>query len=121
MEAQDTTKELTPIQEKREILKALSLRVGPLIEIGTFDSINNAIVDSYKTAEHQEFKTFKQWKADGYFVKKGMKAFLVWGRPKGSQHEEQMEAEGESDDSKFFPIAYIFSNAQVERKGGNNV
>jgi len=121
MEAQDTTKELTPIQEKREILKALSLQVAPLIEIGTFDNINNAIVDSYKTTEHQEFKTFKQWKADGYFVKKGMKAFLVWGRPKGSQDEEEKETDAESDDLKFFPIAYIFSNAQVEKKGTDHV
>ncbi|WP_231424021.1 ArdC-like ssDNA-binding domain-containing protein [Pedobacter sp. Leaf250] len=120
MEAQDTTKELTPIQQKREILKALSLQVAPLIKIGTFENINSALVDAYKNEVHQEFKTFKQWKADGFFVKKGMKAFLIWGRPKRDQVEQEQVGEPLEDQSKFFPIAFLFSNAQVEKKGVSN-
>ena len=121
METQDNTKELTAIQQKREILKAFSVQVAPLVELGTFETVNCALVDAYTTAEHQEFKTFNQWKAEGFFVKKGMKAFLVWGRPKGSPEQEKTKTTEENEeDSKFFPIAFIFSNAQVEKKGAEN-
>lgn len=121
METQDTTKPLTPIQEKREILKALSAQVAPLIESGAFETVNSALVDAYTNGIHTQFKTFNQWKAEGYFVKKGMKAFLVWGRPKKDQPEQEQPTTETEEEGKFFPIAFIFSDAQVEKKGAQNV
>lgn len=118
MEAQDTKKELTPIQQKREALKQMSGLIKPLIKEGIFDSINEALIDAYTTSEHHEFKTFNQWKKDGFFVKKGAKAFLVWGKPKGNQEETKESAETAEDEGKFYPICFLFSNAQVEQKGG---
>ena len=122
METQDTTKELTPIQQKRETLKALSAQVAPLIQAGAFENINSALVSAYTNETHAEFKTFNLQKAEGYFVKKGMKAFLVWGRPKKEQDEKQSSEKAEdSEESTYYPIAFLFSNAQVEKKGAKNV
>lgn len=77
----------------------------------------------YETDGATEFNTFKEWKAQGATIKKGVKAFAIWGQPlnKKSQNEEgeqpqakaeEEQAEGEEDYS-FFPICYLFSNKQV--------
>lgn len=114
-------KELTPIQEKREFLKLLSKTAAIYVEQGTFDTINDAIINTvYKNEIHKYFKTFNQWKADGYFVKKGEKAFVVWGRPKEKQDAEKGKEDSENQESTFFPLAFLFSNAQVEEKKGAN-
>lgn len=107
-----------PIDIARENLKLLSLEVKDLVEDGTFFSINDAIVESlYKDDTHREFKSFRQWKKEGYHVNKGEKAFLLWAKPKQIQKPiEDGKAEEDIDEMlKFFPIAYLFSNAQVSK------
>ncbi len=104
-------------KERREQLRAMSKTVAPLVEEGAFDTINDAIITTiYKDGEHSEFNTFHQWKDKGYKVKKGSTAFAVWGRPKKKQDAEQGKPvnEDEEDKLKFWPMAYLFSNAQVE-------
>lgn len=94
---------------KRERLKELSKIAADLVRDGKYESINQALVEHfYKGHEHKEFKTFNQWKQDGFFVKAGSEAFVVWGRPKAKPEETE-----EADENKFFPMAYLFSNAQV--------
>lgn len=113
------TKELTPIQEKRELLKKYSAFAAPFVENGDYETINQAIVaECYTSKKHHEFKTFKQWSKEGFSVKKGEKAFLVWGRPKEAQEQEAGKPEPNEDERTFFPIAFVFSNAQVEAKKG---
>lgn len=103
------------INEARERLKLLSQEVADLVEEGQFETINDAIMETmYKTAVHREFKTYRAWKQDGMQVAKGEKAFLLWAKPKQVEKPaESTEAKSDEDKYKFFPIAYLFSNAQV--------
>lgn len=114
----ESEQEKRPIDIARENLKLLSLEVKDLVEEGTFLTINDAIMETlYKDDTHREFKSYRQWKKDGYQVKKGEKAYLLWARPKQIQKpiEEGTTTEEQLDEMlKYFPIAYLFSNAQVE-------
>ena len=133
MTTTEKTKELKqerkprPIEIARDTLKTLSEEVKDLVDDGTFATINDAIMETlYKQGGHRIFNTFMGWKRLGKKVKKGEKAFLLWGRPK-DQHgnpatdreENNQEAETAVQDPteenyKFYPIAYLFSNRQVE-------
>jgi hypothetical protein len=119
MQTEDNKKELTPIQEKRELLKRLSKAAAAFVENGEYPTINEAIINTaYKSDIHKNFKTFNQWKAAGFFVQKGEKAFLVWGRPTEEQETEKGAEPSTEAEGRFFPLAFLFSNAQVEQKGG---
>ena len=62
----------------------------------------------YKT---EDTKIQEALKAAGFKVKKAVKAFLVWGKKRKKEVEENEEAK----EFSFFPLAFIFSNAQVEQ------
>lgn len=100
---------------KRDELKALSVALRPLVQQEIYSSINEALLDTYRTEEHQEFKTFWDWKKVGKSVKKGEKAFPIWGKPLEGKPKEEQPKEGEEgeEDSSFWPLCYMFSNAQV--------
>ena len=122
MTTENTEPKKRPIDEARERLKLLSLEVKDLVEDGTFFTINDAIVETlYKDETHREFKSYRQWKKEGYQVRKGEKAFLLWARPKQIQKpiENGTTAEELEEMIKYFPIAYLFSNAQVDPVGDN--
>lgn len=117
------------IQEKRESLKALSNKATELREELLHNCKNDAEIQEindltinqilikhfYKNDKHREFKTFKGWLKVGKCVIKGEKAFLVWGRPKDVQEQEKNpNQEKDENETTFFPISYIFSNAQVQ-------
>lgn len=112
----ETATEKTPIQEKRDTLRKYSALVSPLVKAGLYENVNEAIIETqYKNDINKEFKTFRGWIAAGFKVKKGEHGFIVWGRPTSKQAEEKGQ-EPDSDGKKLFPIAYIFSNAQVEKR-----
>ncbi|WP_372744282.1 ArdC-like ssDNA-binding domain-containing protein [Lutibacter sp.] len=114
-------------QDKKEQLKLLSLQArelkqhlinkAPTLEQAeAIDSlrVNDIIIDHfYKDDNNTEFHSYKGWQELGYQVKKGSKAFLIWGRKRENISQEQASAE-EKDQYKFFPLAFIFSNNQVE-------
>lgn len=102
-----------PIHPKRLFLSELSRQVAPMVEAGEFDRINEALISCYRTAEHQEFKTLHQWNAEGYQVKKGSESFAVWARPK-TKFKKEGAVPTEVKDYSFFPLCFLFSNAQVE-------
>lgn len=114
----ETTSQKETIQEKRERLKILSAQAKEIREISGEEekTINDIIIESfYKNETHQEFKSFKGWIKAGFVVKKGEKAFLVWGRPK--QEDKSGEVKPIIEDSEngtFYPLSFIFSNAQVQ-------
>jgi hypothetical protein len=108
-------------RELRAQLLANSTAARQLVEQGEYDSINEALVAFYTTGEHEEFNMFGQWLKLGYCVKKGERCrFPVWGQPVDKDKpgaEAQADAAASEDDStRFWPIAYLFSNAQVEVK-----
>lgn len=106
----------TPIQEKRDLLKEYSKAVKPLVSEGKYETINEAIIkEVYDPNGELEFKTYDQWKSEGKQVRKGEKAFLVWGKPKSAQEQKEQEPqEQEEETDKFYPLCFLFSNLQVD-------
>lgn len=80
-------------------------------------NINTILIeDFYSKGEHHEFNTFQEWIKKGKRVKKGEKAFLVWGRKRKS-NQDQAPTEPQTKEEKefsFYPLCYLFSNAQVQ-------
>ncbi len=78
-------------------------------------SVNQMLVMNYETETGcKTFKTFHDWKKDGYRVKKGETALRVWGKPiKGKAEDESAEA-GEEKQFKMFPMCCLFNENQVE-------
>jgi hypothetical protein len=124
MNTSNITQNLATIEEKRKFLRKLSDSVSSLVEAGEFNNINEAVIDTfYKDGDHTQFKTFNDWKTEGYSIIKGSKAFLVWGKPKRVQDSEKAKEQGKDEPTEdrerdFFPLAFLFSNAQVEVKKG---
>lgn len=99
-------------QTSREKLRELTETVRPLVEAGQFETVNDALIAvHYRSEEHQTFNTYQGWKKENMQVVKGSKAFLVWARPKDIIRKNE-ETEKEEKQS-FFPVAYLFSNAQL--------
>lgn len=110
---------MTPeIKAKREELKSLSAGFKLLVKEGAIGSINEGLANYYAEQGHTTLKSYRQWQADGFQVKKGAKALLMWGEPKDRQKQEQEahQHEAEAKKEQFFPLAYVFSNLQVEPK-----
>ncbi len=124
-------KEERKINPKREELKAISQKAKKLRdewaenlekqerfeESAMVESmtVNSIIIDKfYKDEENKEFHTFYDWKKEGKKVKKGEKAFLIWGRKRKTEQEEPTQGEDPKKSFSFYPLAYLFSNKQVE-------
>jgi len=107
-----TTKKEQYLQ-KRKALIELSNLVRPLVQEGEFDTVNEAIKEQYieQNPEIEEFKTFNQWREEGATVRRGEKAFLVWGQPRKA--EQVPEGSEEPEEFKFWPVCYLFANTQV--------
>jgi antirestriction protein ArdC len=99
--------------ERRKQLIALSATMRQLIEVGEVDSVNEGLKNLYMedNPDINEFKTFKQWKEEGATVRKGEKAFLIWGQPRKT--EQTNDESEEPEEYKFWPICYLFANTQV--------
>lgn len=113
-----------PTEEQRERARALraqlladSALARLLVETGEYDSVNEALVAMYEDEQNTEFNMFHQWRKLGRPVKKGERCrYPVWGQPVDREKpgaEVQPGAEGEDDTTRFWPMAYLFSNTQV--------
>jgi hypothetical protein len=106
-------------QNKKRALIALSKLAKEIQEAEEEEerNINSILIeDFYTDAQNKEFNTFHEWIKKGLRVKKGEKAFLVWGR-KRKNNQDQPTAEPKTEDEKqfsFYPLCYLFSNAQVQ-------
>lgn len=101
------------MKAKRQHLKELSRIIQMAVRSGQYESINEGLVDIYAQEGHTEINSFRGWLKKGYAVRKGEKALLLWGQPKQSQKQEQ-PTESEEDKTQFWPLAYVFSQKQVE-------
>ena len=99
--------------EKRKALIALSQVVRILVKEGACDSVNEGIKESYmeQNTDISEFKTFRQWKEEGATVRKGEKAYLVWGQPR--KVEQVPEGSTEPEEFKYWPVCYLFADTQI--------
>jgi hypothetical protein len=101
------------MKAKRDSLKQLSKVVQMAVKEGIYNSVNEGLADIYSKEGHTELHSFRGWLKNGMVVKKGEKALLLWGEPiKGNKQEKK---EGEDEEGfEFFPLAYVFSQQQVE-------
>lgn len=108
----ESTRKEQYIQKRKELIE-LSKFVRMGVKSGAYDSVNEGLKEIYMetNTEIEEFKTFYQWKEEGATVRKGEKAFLIWGQPrKGSQVPE---GTNEPEEYKYWPLCYLFANTQV--------
>ncbi len=106
-------------QANRSALIQLSEGLRVLVKAGAIDSINEGLKEIYEKSDPntEQFRTFGQWKDDGYTIQKGAKAFLIWGQPRrGSQIAEGSD---EPEEFKYWPLCYLFANTQVFKPGQN--
>lgn len=109
-------------QQKREELKALSLPFKMLIKEGAIGSINEGLANYYASLGHTTLNSYNKWKEQGFQVKRDSKALLFWGEPKPiakgveikTPHTPPKKDGKEDEGNTFFPLAYVFSNLQVE-------
>ena len=105
--------------EAREQLKAYSVAVKELVETGKYKTVNDALIETvYNDEKHHEFKSYEEWKKEGYQVRKGEKAFLLWGKPKEhpSHQSKENDTPGKEEHSTYFPVIRVFSDAQVVQR-----
>lgn len=109
------TNKISQKNPKREALKGLS-KIAKKLQDTEYPemSINQILLDIIyqpKEGDKLTFDTFNGWRKKGKRVKKGEKAFLIWGRKREATKQEKEE---ESNSFKFFPLAFVFSDKQVE-------
>jgi hypothetical protein len=101
------------INEKREHLSSLSREVKQLVATGEYNNINEALLSIYKEQTGaKEFNTFWNWKNEGYQIKKGEKAFLIWSKPRNLK---TTQPDTTKDEFKFYGLCYLFSDLQVDK------
>ena len=71
---------------KRQQLKTLSQSLVARREMGEYmgnedDTVNGLLRFYYACKGYTNLKTFKEWKKEGFTVRKGEKALLIWGMP----------------------------------------
>lgn len=106
--------------ERRKELKELS-KIAKKCQTTSCEgmTINEILIEHfYKNEENTEFKTLYDWRKAGFKVIKGSKSFVIWGKPKQikDKAEKQKKTNEDEEESEFYPICYIFSNAQVQKK-----
>lgn len=103
---------------KRDELKLLSKGIKELIKVGVYSTINEGLISIYAESGHTKLNTLHQWNEQNMTIKKGEKAFLLWGSPiqrkKGEAPEASAEQGTETDETDFWPICYVFSENQVQ-------
>lgn len=102
-------------KENRDRLKELSKVAKMALKVmpDEYANVNDYVIrECYTHNGHTEFNTFYQWIQKGYAVKKGEKAFVIWGKPQKATEKK----ESEKDEFDFYPLCYLFSNLQVEFK-----
>jgi len=105
------------IKAKREELKAISAPFKMLVKEGAIGSINEGLANYYAEQGHTILYSYNKWKEQGFQVKKNSKALLMWGEPqplKKKTEDNVSKSENKEDEDTFFPLAYVFSNLQVE-------
>lgn len=101
-------------QQLRELSKIAKLRMQADCEGMTVNEI--LIEEFYTNEENTIFKTLREWSKEGYKVKKGEKAFLIWGKPRAINKKEAQQPKEDEEKEDFYPICFIFSNAQVVKR-----
>lgn len=68
---------------------------------------NRLLIDYYKSQGATELRTYDEWRERGMQVKKGAKAYTIWGKSQPSTAREG---------ALFFPVKYVFDITQTVSK-----
>lgn len=100
--------------EKIHVKMAQEFKLAGLFQPGM--SMNELLVSSYKAQTGAKFfKTFKEWKTEGYTILKGSKGFPVFSRPIGVLKEIKGQEGISPDLYKMFGTCYLFNELQVKK------
>lgn len=108
---------------RRAALVALSAQLRPLVKMGAYDTVNEALIAYYsKETGQTEFRSFAAWLDAGQPVRKGESGFPIWGKPRhtkagaaGGDLAQLAALNGiEPQGPEFFPVAYLFHAGQVQ-------
>lgn len=89
---------------------------NPLAENLPAGYINNQLQLIYSKDKENNFNTFFNWIKQGYRVRKGEKAYLVWGKLQMFMKPTPTEKEPEKTEQKqWHPVAHIFHISQVDK------
>jgi hypothetical protein len=100
-------------QQLISVTKQLKETLEPTQSNGSF---NTYILEMYKAQTGATtFKTFKQWKDEGYLIIKGSKGFPVYSRPI-SKIKEERGLQPNEQEGKYFGTAILFNEHQVMKK-----
>ena len=106
------------MKQKRQHLAELSRVIKMKIQQGITNAatVNEGLIELYSEGDESlEFNTFFEWKKKGFSIKKGSHAFLVWGKPRKIPVIDAEKDSDQEDEFKFWPVAYLFSENQVEK------
>ncbi len=111
------------ILEKRKALQTLSHAVQHTakdegLNIDEFKVNELLLKFAYNPENEYTFNSFAGWKREGFTIKKGSKAFVLWGQPISTNRTNQDETKTEPNEEEenkrtFFPLAYLFRSDQV--------
>ncbi len=83
-------------------------------------TVNDLLKAHYSEQGHTTLKTYSQWKEEGYNVRKGEHALLLWAKPIPSKEsKETASSEGKDEDeakADYFPVIHLFSEKQVAKR-----
>lgn len=111
--------------ERRLKLSDLSKKLVKLRNYGIIqcdgNTVNALLLDYYEKNAGRKLllKTFEEWRKEGYFVRRGEKAFDIWGK-KISSTKDKDAKDTETKETKelkdFFPLCHLFDISQCEKK-----
>ncbi|MCK9399626.1 MAG: ArdC-like ssDNA-binding domain-containing protein [Bacteroidales bacterium] len=105
------TTQTSKISERKAALRLTSNTVQELMDAGKIKAtnLNDGLLAFYNgKKKNQVWMTLEQWQTAGYSVRKGETAQMIWGKKVDKTNEA-----GEA--FSYFPILFVFSNAQVDR------
>ena len=112
--------------KRRAALKDLSSSLQALSKQGLFPefpTVNGLLRYYYESRGYKDLKTFRQWKEEGFSVKKGEKAILLWAQPVASNQSKEAAAEAgkteEEAKDDYFPVCHVFASCQVQQMKNN--
>jgi hypothetical protein len=122
--ATEKTYEISPAKAELISISETVRLLQQMGQIEVYSTLNEALIQYYRKTENDEelvFKTFNQWKEEGFSVIKGSKAFKVWTSKITAKKGEATEGaggdeQGKAKEYKFFNVCCLFSSNQVEKK-----